>query len=134
MWAGHICTWRDTLLTPVVLSPRSSDFGTSYTKLTLQPGVTTVIDNFYICPTNKRKVSGTPGQLPLRTAGLRHRALALVCPVTAFPAPPWSVLVTVFRWPAGPAPEGCVLARQGPSSPGSADGGQGTAARAGAPR
>ncbi|XP_064221615.1 VPS10 domain-containing receptor SorCS2 isoform X2 [Aotus nancymaae] len=35
---------------------RSSDFGTSYTKLTLQPGVTTVIDNFYICPTNKRKV------------------------------------------------------------------------------
>ncbi|KAI4585432.1 hypothetical protein MJG53_005666, partial [Ovis ammon polii x Ovis aries] len=33
----------------------SSDFGTSYTKLTLQPGVTTVIDNFYICPTNKRK-------------------------------------------------------------------------------
>ncbi|KAM6221802.1 VPS10 domain-containing receptor SorCS2 [Rhynchocyon petersi] len=35
---------------------RSSDFGTSYTKLTLQPGVPTVIDNFYICPTNKRKV------------------------------------------------------------------------------
>ncbi|XP_025242319.1 VPS10 domain-containing receptor SorCS2 isoform X2 [Theropithecus gelada] len=35
---------------------RSSDFGTSYTKLTLQPGVTTVIDNFYICPTNKKKV------------------------------------------------------------------------------
>ncbi|XP_026251063.1 VPS10 domain-containing receptor SorCS2 isoform X2 [Urocitellus parryii] len=35
---------------------RSSDFGTSYTKLTLQPGVTTVIDNFYICPTNKRKI------------------------------------------------------------------------------
>uniref|UniRef100_G3TUJ6 VPS10 domain-containing protein n=1 Tax=Loxodonta africana TaxID=9785 RepID=G3TUJ6_LOXAF len=35
---------------------RSSDFGTSYTKLTLQPGVTTVIDSFYICPTNKRKI------------------------------------------------------------------------------
>ncbi|XP_055291161.1 VPS10 domain-containing receptor SorCS2 isoform X1 [Moschus berezovskii] len=35
---------------------RSSDFGTSYTKLTLQPGATTVIDNFYICPTNKRKI------------------------------------------------------------------------------
>ncbi|KAM5271298.1 VPS10 domain-containing receptor SorCS2 [Ctenodactylus gundi] len=35
---------------------RSADFGTSYTKLTLQPGVTTVIDNFYICPTNKRKI------------------------------------------------------------------------------
>uniref|UniRef100_A0A8C3WZK1 VPS10 domain-containing receptor SorCS2 n=1 Tax=Catagonus wagneri TaxID=51154 RepID=A0A8C3WZK1_9CETA len=35
---------------------RSSDFGTTYTKLTLQPGVTTVIDNFYICPTNKRKI------------------------------------------------------------------------------
>uniref|UniRef100_A0A8D1LV18 VPS10 domain-containing receptor SorCS2 n=1 Tax=Sus scrofa TaxID=9823 RepID=A0A8D1LV18_PIG len=34
----------------------SSDFGTTYTKLTLQPGVTTVIDNFYICPTNKRKI------------------------------------------------------------------------------
>ncbi|KAI4572168.1 hypothetical protein MJT46_005236 [Ovis ammon polii x Ovis aries] len=39
---------------------RSSDFGTSYTKLTLQPGVTTVIDNFYICPTNKRKVFRRP--------------------------------------------------------------------------
>uniref|UniRef100_A0A8C2P1D2 VPS10 domain-containing receptor SorCS2 n=1 Tax=Capra hircus TaxID=9925 RepID=A0A8C2P1D2_CAPHI len=37
-------------------SAGSSDFGTSYTKLTLQPGVTTVIDNFYICPTNKRKI------------------------------------------------------------------------------
>ncbi|XP_037386320.1 VPS10 domain-containing receptor SorCS2, partial [Talpa occidentalis] len=35
---------------------RSSDFGTSYTKLTLQPGVTTVIDSFYVCPTNKRKI------------------------------------------------------------------------------
>ncbi|XP_031197681.1 VPS10 domain-containing receptor SorCS2 isoform X1 [Mastomys coucha] len=35
---------------------RSSDFGTTYTKLTLQPGVTTVIDNFYICPANKRKI------------------------------------------------------------------------------
>uniref|UniRef100_A0A452RGU5 VPS10 domain-containing receptor SorCS2 n=1 Tax=Ursus americanus TaxID=9643 RepID=A0A452RGU5_URSAM len=39
-----------------LLLPVSSDFGTSYTKLTLQPGVTTVIDNFYICPTNKRKI------------------------------------------------------------------------------
>uniref|UniRef100_A0A8C6I483 Sortilin-related VPS10 domain containing receptor 2 n=1 Tax=Mus spicilegus TaxID=10103 RepID=A0A8C6I483_MUSSI len=37
---------------------RSSDFGTTYTKLTLQPGVTTVIDNFYICPANKRKHLG----------------------------------------------------------------------------
>ncbi|XP_036083360.1 VPS10 domain-containing receptor SorCS2 isoform X1 [Rousettus aegyptiacus] len=35
---------------------RSSDFGTSYTKLALQPGVATVIDSFYICPTNKRKI------------------------------------------------------------------------------
>ncbi|XP_062963997.1 VPS10 domain-containing receptor SorCS2 isoform X2 [Cynocephalus volans] len=35
---------------------RSSDFGTSYTKLTLQPGVTTIVDNFYICPANKRKI------------------------------------------------------------------------------
>ncbi|XP_036056315.1 VPS10 domain-containing receptor SorCS2 isoform X2 [Onychomys torridus] len=35
---------------------RSSDFGTTYTKLTLQPGVTTVIDNFYISPANKRKI------------------------------------------------------------------------------
>ncbi|XP_045145397.1 VPS10 domain-containing receptor SorCS2 [Echinops telfairi] len=35
---------------------RSSDFGTSYSKLMLQPGVPTVIDNFYICPTNKRKI------------------------------------------------------------------------------
>ncbi|EPY88687.1 hypothetical protein CB1_000159020 [Camelus ferus] len=42
----------------------SSDFGTSYTKLTLQPGVTTVIDNFYICPTNKRKVEDADMGLP----------------------------------------------------------------------
>ncbi|KAL1790303.1 VPS10 domain-containing receptor 2 [Sigmodon hispidus] len=35
---------------------RSADFGTTYTKLTLQPGITTVIDNFYICPANKRKI------------------------------------------------------------------------------
>lgn len=48
------------MLTAVPCPPRSSDFGTSYTKLTLQPGVTTVIDNFYICPTNKRKVRAGP--------------------------------------------------------------------------
>nr|XP_033805848.1 VPS10 domain-containing receptor SorCS2 isoform X2 [Geotrypetes seraphini] len=35
---------------------RSSDFGTSYTKLNLQPGINTVIDNFYICPANKKKI------------------------------------------------------------------------------
>uniref|UniRef100_A0A8D0DXF6 VPS10 domain-containing receptor SorCS2 n=1 Tax=Salvator merianae TaxID=96440 RepID=A0A8D0DXF6_SALMN len=35
---------------------RSSDFGTLYTKLNLQPGIATVIENFYICPTNKRKI------------------------------------------------------------------------------
>ncbi|XP_053099146.1 VPS10 domain-containing receptor SorCS2 isoform X2 [Hemicordylus capensis] len=35
---------------------RSSDFGTLYTKLNLQPGITTVIENFYICPTNKKKI------------------------------------------------------------------------------
>ncbi|XP_068535929.1 VPS10 domain-containing receptor SorCS2 isoform X1 [Anas acuta] len=35
---------------------RSSDFGTLYTKLNLQPGIATVIDNFYICPTNKKKI------------------------------------------------------------------------------
>nr|XP_028594155.1 VPS10 domain-containing receptor SorCS2 isoform X1 [Podarcis muralis] len=34
---------------------RSSDFGTLYTKLNLQPGIATVIENFYICPTNKKK-------------------------------------------------------------------------------
>uniref|UniRef100_A0A8C9NTI4 VPS10 domain-containing receptor SorCS2 n=1 Tax=Serinus canaria TaxID=9135 RepID=A0A8C9NTI4_SERCA len=35
---------------------RSSDFGTLYTKLNLQPGIATVIDNFYICSTNKKKI------------------------------------------------------------------------------
>ncbi|KAM7158173.1 VPS10 domain-containing receptor SorCS2 [Molossus nigricans] len=35
---------------------RSSDFGTTYTKLALQPGFTTVIDSFYISPANKKKI------------------------------------------------------------------------------
>ncbi|XP_066429423.1 VPS10 domain-containing receptor SorCS2 [Eleutherodactylus coqui] len=35
---------------------RSSDYGTTYTKLNLQPRATTVIDKFYICPTNKKKI------------------------------------------------------------------------------
>uniref|UniRef100_A0A8C5RK46 Sortilin N-terminal domain-containing protein n=1 Tax=Laticauda laticaudata TaxID=8630 RepID=A0A8C5RK46_LATLA len=35
---------------------RSSDFGTLYTKLNLQPGIITVIENFYICPVNKKKI------------------------------------------------------------------------------
>uniref|UniRef100_A0A8B9SYS9 VPS10 domain-containing receptor SorCS2 n=1 Tax=Anas platyrhynchos TaxID=8839 RepID=A0A8B9SYS9_ANAPL len=39
-----------------LISFRSSDFGTLYTKLNLQPGIATVIDNFYICPTNKKKI------------------------------------------------------------------------------
>ncbi|XP_053560140.1 VPS10 domain-containing receptor SorCS2 [Bombina bombina] len=35
---------------------RSTDYGTSYTKLNLLPGVSSVIDNFYICPTNKKRI------------------------------------------------------------------------------
>ncbi|CAK6433326.1 unnamed protein product [Pipistrellus nathusii] len=35
---------------------RSSDFGTTYTKLAIQPGFTTIIDSFFICPANKRKI------------------------------------------------------------------------------
>uniref|UniRef100_A0A8C6KJW0 VPS10 domain-containing receptor SorCS2 n=1 Tax=Nothobranchius furzeri TaxID=105023 RepID=A0A8C6KJW0_NOTFU len=35
---------------------RSSDYGTTYTKLNLVPGTTIVVTSFYICPTNKRKV------------------------------------------------------------------------------
>lgn len=36
---------------------RSSDYGTTYTKLNLMPGTTIVVTSFYICPTNKKKVS-----------------------------------------------------------------------------
>lgn len=49
-----------------LISYRSSDFGTLYTKLNLQPGIATVIDNFYICPTNKKKVCGKNGVLYCR--------------------------------------------------------------------
>ncbi|KAF7706801.1 hypothetical protein HF521_020055 [Silurus meridionalis] len=35
---------------------RSSDYGTTYTKLNLMPGTTIIVTNFYICPGNKRKV------------------------------------------------------------------------------
>ncbi|KAM4854928.1 VPS10 domain-containing receptor SorCS2 isoform 2-T2 [Thomomys bottae] len=49
---------------------RSSDFGTSYSKLTLQPGVTTVIDNFYICPSNKRKIILVSSSLSAREQSL----------------------------------------------------------------
>ncbi|XP_060771830.1 VPS10 domain-containing receptor SorCS2 isoform X2 [Neoarius graeffei] len=35
---------------------RSSDYGTTYTKLNLMPGTTIIVTNFYICPSNKRKV------------------------------------------------------------------------------
>ncbi|XP_057201140.1 VPS10 domain-containing receptor SorCS2 isoform X3 [Triplophysa rosa] len=35
---------------------RSSDYGTTYTKLNLMPGTTIIVTNFYICPTNKKKV------------------------------------------------------------------------------
>ncbi|KAJ8382187.1 hypothetical protein SKAU_G00029650 [Synaphobranchus kaupii] len=34
---------------------RSSDYGTTYTKLNLMPGTTIIVTNFYICPTNKKK-------------------------------------------------------------------------------
>uniref|UniRef100_A0A3P8PPK9 VPS10 domain-containing receptor SorCS2 n=1 Tax=Astatotilapia calliptera TaxID=8154 RepID=A0A3P8PPK9_ASTCA len=34
---------------------RSSDYGTTYTKLNLMPGTTIVVTSFYICPTNKKK-------------------------------------------------------------------------------
>uniref|UniRef100_A0A8C9NRV7 VPS10 domain-containing receptor SorCS2 n=1 Tax=Serinus canaria TaxID=9135 RepID=A0A8C9NRV7_SERCA len=58
---GFLC--RVSMLKPLkkstyrcLISFRSSDFGTLYTKLNLQPGIATVIDNFYICSTNKKKV------------------------------------------------------------------------------
>ncbi|XP_058250232.1 VPS10 domain-containing receptor SorCS2 isoform X1 [Hemibagrus wyckioides] len=35
---------------------RSSDYGTTYSKLNLMPGTTIIVTNFYICPSNKRKV------------------------------------------------------------------------------
>ncbi|XP_046871070.1 VPS10 domain-containing receptor SorCS2 [Hypomesus transpacificus] len=35
---------------------KSSDYGTTYTKLNLVPGTTIVVTSFYICPTNKKKV------------------------------------------------------------------------------
>ncbi|XP_016051355.1 PREDICTED: VPS10 domain-containing receptor SorCS2 [Miniopterus natalensis] len=35
---------------------RSADFGTTYTKLILQPGFTTIINNFYVTPANKKKI------------------------------------------------------------------------------
>ncbi|XP_062373198.1 VPS10 domain-containing receptor SorCS2 [Sardina pilchardus] len=35
---------------------RSSDYGTTYTKLNLMAGTTIIVTNFYICPTNKKKV------------------------------------------------------------------------------
>ncbi|XP_056299188.1 VPS10 domain-containing receptor SorCS2 isoform X2 [Pseudoliparis swirei] len=35
---------------------RSTDYGTTYTKLNLMPGTTIVLTSFYICPNNKKKV------------------------------------------------------------------------------
>ncbi|XP_056608516.1 VPS10 domain-containing receptor SorCS2 isoform X2 [Triplophysa dalaica] len=35
---------------------RSSDYGTTYSKLNLMPGTTIIVTNFFICPTNKKKV------------------------------------------------------------------------------
>ncbi|XP_049338637.1 VPS10 domain-containing receptor SorCS2 isoform X2 [Astyanax mexicanus] len=35
---------------------RSGDYGTTYTKLNLMPGTTIIVTNFYICPSNKKKV------------------------------------------------------------------------------
>ncbi|KAM7366002.1 hypothetical protein PAMP_015474 [Pampus punctatissimus] len=36
---------------------RSTDYGTTYTKLNLMPGTTIVVTSFFICPTNKKKLS-----------------------------------------------------------------------------
>ncbi|XP_075999994.1 VPS10 domain-containing receptor SorCS2 isoform X2 [Genypterus blacodes] len=35
---------------------RSTDYGTTYSKLNLMPGTTIVVTSFYICPSNKKKV------------------------------------------------------------------------------
>lgn len=85
--------WRGRSLTAVALPPRSSDFGTSYTKLALQPGVATVIDSFYICPTNKRKVRAGPRR-PHRVAGPAADRLGVraLTPASIAPASSASVL------------------------------------------
>lgn len=44
------------ILIPLFFLLRSSDYGTTYTKLNLVPGTTIIVNSFFICPTNKKKV------------------------------------------------------------------------------
>lgn len=60
-------------------SPRSADFGTTYTKLILQPGFTTIINNFYVTPANKKKVGALPGCHRTRLVLLGHPGHRLGC-------------------------------------------------------
>lgn len=69
MLSRWICVWLTVIISDNIrkmtflflfcsLPPcRSSDYGSTYTKLNLMPGTTIIVTNFYICPTNKKKVS-----------------------------------------------------------------------------
>ncbi|XP_045921335.1 VPS10 domain-containing receptor SorCS2-like [Micropterus dolomieu] len=50
---------------------RSTDYGTTYTKLNLMPGTPIVVTSFYICPTNKKKENQAKSQWPA-TDSLAH--------------------------------------------------------------
>lgn len=56
---------------------RSTDYGTTYTKLNLSPGTNIVLTSFYISPTNKKKV------------GLMHSRLSLFLEI--FSDPCWYI-------------------------------------------
>uniref|UniRef100_A0A8C7HIB4 VPS10 domain-containing receptor SorCS2 n=1 Tax=Oncorhynchus kisutch TaxID=8019 RepID=A0A8C7HIB4_ONCKI len=59
---------------------RSSDYGTTYTKLNLMPGTTIVVSNFYICPTNKKKVGEREREREGGRAGEVHKKMSSVVP------------------------------------------------------
>uniref|UniRef100_W5LEB1 VPS10 domain-containing receptor SorCS2 n=1 Tax=Astyanax mexicanus TaxID=7994 RepID=W5LEB1_ASTMX len=54
-----VCTFKlfnSLSLSLFLFFSRSGDYGTTYTKLNLMPGTTIIVTNFYICPSNKKKV------------------------------------------------------------------------------
>ena len=57
---------------------RSTDYGTTYTKLNLMPGTTIVVTSFYICPTNKKKVGGCVIEMILLSMGLLKMTVDLL--------------------------------------------------------
>jgi hypothetical protein len=76
---------------------RSSDYGTTYSKLNLMPGTTIVVSNFYICPINKKKVGSLQPALSIFSPPLTCNYITAAISYWQLPLPPLTLKTIIVE-------------------------------------